>query len=127
VAQKGEIELKHHDFRSNTAGDQLTAVLRQDAFETQPLPADNFWLEWQSNDPEPKADQYGAQSGTYTHGEFQCTPDATHPTLCGAEGKHAANGDVGGFVTGVWSETDNAKISFTAHCIQDSVEPSPFQ
>lgn len=128
--QSGQIELKHHDFRSNQPGDQLTAILRP-GNDAKPG-ANEFWLEWQNNHPKAKTANYGAQSGTYIHGEYQCTPDATYPKLCGEETSqakpfHAPNGDVGGFVKGIWSPTDHATVSFTAHCIQDSVEVNPYQ
>ena len=124
----GLVALKRHNFLANHAGDTVTAINRDG---TTAAAADQFFLVFQANSA-PSTDpsvttliKTTAQSGTYTHGEYQCTPDATNPKLCGAIGTHAANGDVGGFASGVWSASENLKVSFTAPCTVDFVEARP--
>lgn len=114
-----ELEIKRHDFRANAAGDKATAIVRSDLM--QPTGAD-FWFEYQKNDPDSgvKTLEYGAQSGTYTHGTYDCTRDSAKPALCAAQ-----TGTQGGFFTGVWSETDKLSASWTANCNEDKVEARP--
>lgn len=118
--KQGIVDLKRHNFLANQPGDTVTAINRN---KTTPAGEDQFFLVLQVNDANGAAVvKTTAQSGTYTHGEYECTPDATNPKLCGPVGDHAANGNVGGFASGVWSASENLKISFTAPCTTDFVE-----
>ncbi len=119
VVNSAQLEFKRHDFRSNKEGDKVTAIPRNDTM----LPTgQNFWLEYQKNDPDGgvKLLEYGAQSGTYTHGTYDCPRDAAKPAVC-----QAAMGTMGGFVTGVWSDTDKLSASWTANCNTDRLEAKP--
>jgi|GEM_PF-4011703 len=120
TTKHGIVELKKHDFKANQAGDTVTAINRDG---TTIANANQFFFVYQANDAGGTAlIKTTAQSGTYTHGEYQCTPDATNPALCGPLGDHAAMGNVGGYVTGIWSASENLKVSFTAPCTTDFVE-----
>ena len=116
-----ELEIKRHDFRANAKDDKVTFVTRNDAM--QPT-GQNAWLEIQKNTPDagiaaaPKVLEYGAASGTYTHGEYECTRDATNMALCSTADK----GKMGGFIDGTWTDTDKLKASWTAICIKDAPE-----
>jgi hypothetical protein len=125
TVKHGIVEFKKHDFRANQPGDTVTAINRDG---TTVANASQFFFVYQANSADGTSlIKTTAQSGTYTHGEFQCTPDATNPALCGPLGDHAPMGNVGGYASGVWSASENLKVSLTAPCTTDIVEArAPF-
>ena len=112
-----ELELKQHDFQSDTVPATVRVVPRSDTMDPA---SDQMWLEWEWHD-EADATLYeaAAQTGTFELELYTGTPDATGLVIPNGMG------EVGGYFDARWSETEELHGSFTVACTESIVSLVP--
>ena len=109
-----ELELKKHDYQSDTIGTMTTIVSRSDLMDPA---ATEMWLEWEWHDEAGTTSfEQAALNGSFTLNEYSGTRDSTGLIIPDDTGR------VGGYWNARWSETEELHGSFTVNCGTNDVE-----
>jgi hypothetical protein len=110
-----QLELKPHDFQSDTVPTQLKVVAR---VEDQTPPSNALWaeFEWLTADGEGDILETSAQAGTFRLELFTGEPGEDGLVIPEGEGMF------GGSLAAKWSEQEELRISVSAPCLESELD-----